>query len=217
MAALAFKIGINPCFNPPIAFMIPRLKSIFRPPVRILILIPVISGVAVLLFSQELLTVDTGNRKADVLLVLGGGFNERPERAAELFKEGVAPRVLVSGFGDCKESVQFLEKTGVPADVITEEGNSRNTLENATFSIPLLRLMGAHEIVIVTSWYHTRRAMGCFEHLAPEIKFYSRPSYAGYQRQEWISRGILQHSLSEYVKLLGYWVCYGVSPFQPSA
>jgi uncharacterized SAM-binding protein YcdF (DUF218 family) len=182
-----------------------------------LILILVISGVTVLLFSQELLTIDTGNQKADVLLVLGGGFNERPERAAELFKEGVAPRVLVSGFGDCKQSVQLLEKTGVPADVITEEGNSRNTLENAKFSIPLLRHMGAHEVVIVTSWYHTRRAMACFEHFAPEIKFYSRPSYVGYQRQEWISRGILQHSLSECLKLLGYWVCYGVSPFQPSA
>ena len=29
------------------------------------------------------------------------------------------------------------------------------------------------------------RALACFEHYAPDIKFYSRPSYAGYARTDW--------------------------------
>jgi hypothetical protein len=44
----------------------------------------------------------------------------------------------------------------------------------------LLRQMGAKRVIIVTSWYHSRRALACFEHYAPDIKFYSRPSYFGY-------------------------------------
>ena len=40
--------------------------------------------------------------------------------------------------------------------------------------------MGAQRVIIVTSWYHSRRALACFEHYAPDMKFYSRPSYFGY-------------------------------------
>jgi uncharacterized SAM-binding protein YcdF (DUF218 family) len=164
------------------------------------------------LFPNQVLTVDSGLVKADAFVVLGGGIRERPERAADLFKAGEAPRILVSGFGDCESNVKLLEKEGVPPADIVLEPNSRTTRENAEYSIPLLRQMGAHRVIIVTTWYHSRRALACFEHYAPDIQFFSRPSYFAFPRADWKRMGISGHVKSEYVKLLGYWVCYGVWP-----
>lgn len=198
-------------------------------------------------FPQHVLTVDSGPVTADAMVVLGGYLKERPERAAELFKQGEAPEILVSGFGDCLFNESLLETNGVPAADIKLEAESRTTRENAKFSIALLRKMRAKCVIIVTSWYHSRRALACFEHYAPEIKFYSRPSYFGYpqganaetlkpemsevnkatphptlspseaervraaRKQEW--KQVRGYTDSEYWKLLGYWVCYGVCPF----
>ena len=135
-----------------------------------------------------------------------------PERAAELFKQGEAPKVLVSGNDDCVSNERLLERDGVTNAAIILECESRTTRENAEFSIPLLRQMGAHRVIIVTSWFHSRRALACFEHYAPDITFYSRPSYLGYPRAEWRPKGISGYINAEYAKLLGYWVCYGVCP-----
>ena len=164
------------------------------------------------LFPQRVLTVDSGPVKADVIVVLGGGWPDRSERAAALFKEGEAPKILVSGFGDCESNEKLLERNGVTNMVIILEDKSRTTRENAEFSIPLLRQMGAHRVIIVTAWYHSRRGLACFEHYAPDIQFYSRPSYFAYPKTEWHPKGISGYVKSEYVKLLGYWVCYGVCP-----
>lgn len=173
----------------------------------------VLLGVAALVFPQKFLCVDDGSVKADVLVVLGGGSHDRPERAAELFKEHAAPRVLVSGLGDCKIYRRALIEAGVPPRAIQMEDQSRSSKENAVYAVQLLRKQGAHRVIIVTSWYHSRRALACFEHYGPEIQFYSRPSYFASARGDW-SSGKLSHRIYlEYPKLLGYWMCYGVSPF----
>jgi uncharacterized SAM-binding protein YcdF (DUF218 family) len=191
--------------------MNPRRRKILKILVGFLGLLALL-GLAGLLFPREILTVDSGPVKADALVVLGGGSHERPERAAELFKEGAALHVICSGFGDCDFNRQLLIRTGVPAAAVWTEGKSRNTRENAEFTIALLRAQHLKSAIIVTSWYHSRRALRCFEHTAPEIKFYSRPSYSGYDRADWKLNGIRKYVKSEYLKLLGYWVRYGVCP-----
>jgi uncharacterized SAM-binding protein YcdF (DUF218 family) len=69
---------------------------------------------------------------------------------------------------------------------------------------------GAKRVIIVTSWYHSRRALHTFQHYAPDMQFYSRPSYFGYPRTQWSRGGISGYIRAEYLKLAGYWVCYGV-------
>ena len=64
--------------------------------------------VAAIVFPQPFLCVDSGPVKADVIVVLGGGSHERPERAAELFKEHAAPRIIISGLGDCEINRRWL-------------------------------------------------------------------------------------------------------------
>ncbi len=164
-------------------------------------------------FPQQALCVDSGNVEADAMVLLGGGNYERPARAAELFQGGAAPRIVVSGGGDGVENKRLLVSKGVPPAAVEVEGKSRSTKQNAQFSIPLLRALGARRVIIVTSWYHSRRALHTFQHYAPDIQFYSRPSYYGYPRTQWSRTGIRGYIRSEYVKLAGYWVCYGVWPF----
>jgi len=174
----------------------------------------ILSGIMAVSFSRQILTVDSGNVTGDAIVVLGGGADQgRPEQAAELFENGRAPIILVSGRGDYELAVRLLNKNSVPKDAIKIENASKSTLENAVFSVSMLRSMGAHHIIIVTSWYHSRRALACFHHVAPDLTFYSCPSYRGYQPQEWSRYGMEGYIGVEYVKLLGYWLWYGVSPW----
>jgi uncharacterized SAM-binding protein YcdF (DUF218 family) len=85
------------------------------------------------------------------------------------------------------------------------------TRENALFTIKLLRAEHVHRVILVTSWYHSRRALKTFEHLEPGIKFYSRPSHYNFKRAEW-SRDFTRRVYWEYIKLPGYWVAYGIWP-----
>jgi uncharacterized SAM-binding protein YcdF (DUF218 family) len=165
------------------------------------------------IFPQEILTVDSGAMKADVMVVLGGGLHERPERAAELFKADDAPRIIVSGLGDDEINRRLLVNAGVPAKLIQVEAKSHTTKENAEFTIKLLREQKVKRVIIVTSWYHSRRALATFEHFAPEIKFYSRPSYFAFKRPDWPATGMAKRVYLEYLKMPGYWVRYGVWPF----
>jgi len=167
--------------------------------------------IVAIVFPQKLLTVDDGPVKADVIVVLGGG-HERPERAAELFKAHDAGMVIISGQGDTFTNRIILLRDGVPTNVIQMEPNSRTTHENAVFTIQILRAQHVHSAIIVTSWYHSRRALNCFEHYGPEIKFYSRPSFFAFQRSEW-RRPFGRRVYLEYLKLVGYCVRYGVGPF----
>ena len=163
-------------------------------------------------FAPQILTVDSGPVTADVLVVLGGGTTERCGRTVELFRQQVAPKILVSGAGSCLSDEQALMARGVPATAIVLECDSHDTFENAKFSVLRLRQMGAHRVVIVTSWYHSRRALACFNKLAPELKFYSRPTYDGSQRSEWKWKTLGVYIRNEYLKLIGYVFWHGVWP-----
>jgi uncharacterized SAM-binding protein YcdF (DUF218 family) len=172
-------------------------------------------AVVALLFPGEVLLVESGEVRADAIVVLGGGLEERPTRAAELFNSGAAPEIIVSGAGDAEGNRRLLESKGVPAAAIEMESKSKSTKQNAQFSIPLLRQLGAKRVIIVTTWYHSRRALKCFRHYAPDIQFYSRPSYFGYPgtAESWQRKALKTYIRAEYLKIPGYWVCYGVWPF----
>lgn len=168
-------------------------------------------GLAAFLFAPQLLTIDTGDTTADAMVVLGGGYGERIERAAELFKAGAAPRLILTGAGDAIDNKRLLVARGVPAEVIELEAASMSTKQNAQFTIPLLRARGARRVILVTSWYHSRRSLNCFRHYGPGLEFFSRPSMQG--RRVIRSAQMNRMVWNEYIKLAGYWVCYGVSPF----
>jgi uncharacterized SAM-binding protein YcdF (DUF218 family) len=195
-----------------IRLMIRRGKR-FLKIAMIFVTLIVLLATALLLFPQSFLCVDSGPAKADVIILLGGGgTHERPEYAAKLFLDHAASRILISGAGDDEINRRILIKDGVPAGDIELEAKSRTTRENARFCASMLRAEKVHTAIIVTSWYHSRRALRTFEHFAPAIKFYSRPSYFKYTHSNW-GRDFTRRVYWEYVKLPGYWLAYGVWPF----
>jgi len=127
------------------------------------------------LFFPTFLCVDSEPVKADVIVVLGGGSHERPERAAELFKEHAAPRIIVSGHGDGEINRHLLLRRACRQRQFNLEKQSADQ-GKMPVTVKLLREQKQKRVILVTSWYHSRRAVACFRHYAPEITFYSRPS-----------------------------------------
>jgi uncharacterized SAM-binding protein YcdF (DUF218 family) len=187
-------------------------KWIFRTVAVVFLLIATAAGIGYF-YPEKFLCVDSGKVSAEVIVVLGGGLHERPERAAELYRQGAAPRIIISGAGDNWINRAILMKNGVPAGAIEMEGESTTTRENAEYTGKLLRQENVHSAILVTTWYHSRRALKTFEHYAPGLRFYSRPSYYGFAREEWPQHGNGHRMRMEFLKLPGYWIWYGINPF----
>jgi uncharacterized SAM-binding protein YcdF (DUF218 family) len=169
--------------------------------------------VGALFFSEPILCVENANAKGDVMVVLDGEANYRPPRVLDLYGQGRAPIILISGRGDCQAVRAFLTSKGVQSAAIELEGESTNTKQNAEFCVRLLRERRVKHAVIVTSWFHSRRALNCFRHYAPEIEFTASPKVLDRPKGHWRDKYERVWVLSEYLKLLGYWVRYGVRPF----
>lgn len=135
-----------------------------------------ISAVApAFLLANILLAVRDNVKKADVIVVLGGDGPSRAAWASDLWLKGIAPRVLISGDGDCYWIRQGMIERGVDEGSITVECQSGTTWENALFSAPILKDMDAHTAVLVTSWYHSRRAKASFAATSANIHWKSVP------------------------------------------
>ncbi len=118
---------------------------------------------------------------ADLIFVLGSNDTRVAVRAAELFREGLAPLVLVSGGrgrfteNDVEtEAVRFARaarEAGVPADCLLVESESTNTGENIRFSRRLLEERGVavRRLLAVQKPYMERRTLASLEAQWPGV------------------------------------------------
>jgi uncharacterized SAM-binding protein YcdF (DUF218 family) len=164
-------------------------------------------------FWREVLIVQTAIEPADAIVVLGGESQGRPVEGARLYKQGLAPRVFVVGTGDNERNRRALLREGVPEDLITCETASESTLENAMFVRPLLEKAGVHRAILVTSSYHTRRALAVFQQRVPSIHFEMVPSRIGWWDTPKGRRQENAWAAIEFIKIPAYWILYGVHPW----
>ena len=164
-------------------------------------------------FAPAILVVDSGAVRVEAEVVLGGEPWTRPLRAAEVFKESQPSLVIVSGNGDCEGVRKQMEANGVPAAVIVTECESRSTWENAAFSVKLLRSHHATNVVLVTSWFHSRRSLACFQKAAPVMQFVSRPTLCPPSGLRHPDAYTVKRVFQEYAKIGYYWVMHGVPPW----
>jgi uncharacterized SAM-binding protein YcdF (DUF218 family) len=117
--------------------------------------------------AGQAVIVNDDPRASDVIVVLGDdNYNgDRAARAAELIKQGWAPRVVASGrYLRPYMSIAQLEQhdliaDGVPSSaVVTLSHHARDTLEECTIIGHFLAQRGWKHVLLVTSNYHTRRA-----------------------------------------------------------
>lgn len=170
--------------------------------------------VLALIASDQVLAVHDPLSKTDIIVVLGGNGPPRATRAAKLWHEGLAPRILVSGSGDCLSIRDAMIARGVRAGAISVECRSASTWENAEFSARLLKPMNVHRGAVVTSWFHSRRALDCFALAAKEIAWVSWPA----ERSMSYSKLVFDHTglqiAKEYLKLSLYksWFFFSSDP-----
>jgi uncharacterized SAM-binding protein YcdF (DUF218 family) len=121
------------------------------------------------------LIVEDPLHPAGAILVLGGETREgdRVAHAVQLYKRGLAPLLVLSGtpvgFRTHEADImrRHAEFLGVPAErILAVKHNADSTREEAGLVVPVLRSRGLKEVILVTSNYHTARAMRIFSKAA---------------------------------------------------
>lgn len=171
-----------------------------------------LAGVLGVLWPKPALFVEGGGKKADVIIILGGDAGDRTFRALELYKAGAAPKIIVSGDGDGFLIRDRLVLAGVDTNVIIVESKSHNTKENAEFSVRLMKERGMRSAIVVTSWYHSRRALACFRSFGTGMDFSSFPAYDGINMDHKPSMSEVPMVVHEYFGIAWYWLRYRISP-----
>lgn len=104
---------------------------------------------------------------ADAIVFLGGNWYDRERKSLGLLQEGMGRFLLVTGENPyATNRIRAL----LPPDKWVVEPAATSTWENAQFSYPLLRERGVQSAILVTDWWHTRRALACFRRACPDIR-----------------------------------------------
>lgn len=137
----------------------------------------VIIIVAAPLFIGWYLSPQDGLERADAIVVVSGGDNnKRIEKGVELYKDGWAPVLMFSGAaaeGSVSNALamkRIAYSKGVPASDILIEELSKTTVENAKFSAEIIKEKKFNTIILVTSPYHQRRTFELFQKELPDVK-----------------------------------------------
>ncbi len=153
---------------------------------------PVLTSLARQLIRTDPLT------PADVIIALGGDSRcHREKKASELYQQGIGRRLIVSGVpsawgvhtGDAAK--QYLVSLGIPPSDIIVLHDSWNTRREAIDVAALMRSNGWNSGIVVTSAFHSRRALYTFERYAPGFSFRSVPVEAEppeWQPERWWTR-----------------------------
>jgi uncharacterized SAM-binding protein YcdF (DUF218 family) len=104
-------------------------------------------------------------RRADAIVVLGGDEGDRAMRALELYREGYAPTLVLTGleYGNAAPPAaltwraDFLEARGVPRLALRFEVDSKNSYTEAVNVLALMRQQGWRAVIVVSDPPHMRR------------------------------------------------------------
>lgn len=128
---------------------------------------PMLRGVA------DLVTVEHALTEADFIYLLNGDVHARPFLAAELYRKGFAPQIVIARSedrratelglypNDTDAAIEVLLRSGVPESAIVQlnyPSGVTSTWEEGLALKAYLRDHLADTIIVVTSRYHTRRA-----------------------------------------------------------
>lgn len=177
-------------------------------------------------FLANLLIVEKPLEKADAIWVLGGSstYIERDQKAAELYKQGVAPKIIVvndgvmSGWNQNEQrnipieelSKRELIAQGVPISAIEVLPKLvDSTKDEADLLVETAQTRQLKSVLLVTSAYHSRRTLWTFERVVLKnnlsikigLKTPSKTTSL-FSPSDWTFIG------KEYVKMLYYWLFY---------
>ena len=115
---------------------------------------------------------------ADVIVVLAGETDRRPALGLHLLQENYAPRMLLDVPANAKLyqwdllqlGQQYVRELPQAASVTVCPIYGLSTKAEAQDVSRCLKALGAHSVLVVTSDYHTRRALSTFRHELPGMQ-----------------------------------------------
>ncbi len=147
--------------------------------------------------SEEFIFAENKPEKSDIIFVPGNGYPQMAEKAAELFKKGMADWILPSGkysvvngkFSGVLEKSnvydkeygtewEFLRdvliKNGVPDQKILKEDQATFTYENAIYSRQVTdrEQLNIQKAILCCKTCHARRALMYYKLLYPDTEFF---------------------------------------------
>jgi len=181
-----------------------------------LLRVPLLSSVAGFLSIEDRL------EPAGLIYVLGGEPETRPFLAADLYRRGLAPRVVLPRSKDnlatrlgmfpneTDATVRLLARLGVPQSSIVvlgrKQGGTASTVDDAVELREFLRRNPTPRIIAVTSSYHTRRARWSLRRALKGIPVEIRMAGSRHpefnERNWWRSETGLILVFEEYVKFV---------------
>ena len=150
--------------------------------------------------------------KSDAIVVLAGETNVRADRALELLRQGVAPHVFLDAETrdviydqPLVELVQrYVNSLGEANRVSVCQITGYSTIAEADDVSRCLQSLSPHRVLIVTSDYHTRRALMIFRHRLPQYQFSAAAARNPAQFGEawWTHREWAKATFDEWAKTL---------------
>lgn len=173
-----------------------------------------------LLNLGSFLVVSDDLEKSDAIVVFSGDNGVRTEVGVELLKEGYGEYLILSG-GKVYDDVTMAElmknhaiKLGVDENKILIDDKSLTTYENAEFTKEIMEENNFNSLIVVTSDYHTRRSKLTMEKSLEDtlidgqnVEVIVTPSKEEeFNIKWWTSGNSILLIISEYLKLIGYWI-----------
>jgi uncharacterized SAM-binding protein YcdF (DUF218 family) len=167
--------------------------------------------------AGDYLVESSAPEKADAIVVLAGdNRGARIMRAAELVRDGYAPIALVSGpmeiygVNEADLAIQYAIRHGAPASYFQPVYRpALSTLDEAKAFAVELQQRNIHKLLLVTSDYHSRRALSIFRRIiGPSVIIHAVTAPDRYFRADawWQNREGQKTVFYEYSKAIAGWL-----------
>ena len=175
----------------------------------------------------DFLVIHDRLQPADLIFLLNGDVTTRPQHAALLFHQGLAPRIMIARSEDSlpikagaypnptDSSIAVMKKLGVPADQIIElrpPVGVQHTFDEAEALLAYEREHPLRKVIIVTSDLHSRRSRFIFRRVfrrsGVEIMLAPIKDLKYGANDWWRSEDGVIGCQNEYIKLVYYHIEY---------
>lgn len=147
----------------------------------------------------DFIFVEHRPEKADYIFIPGSGYGELAIKAAELYRQGYAEKIVASGrysilgdgFAGAVSPGQYVGRTfetesdfltevlkdeGVPAAAVIQEKQAAYTYENAIYTRKLLGEKQIARAILVCQAFHARRSLLYYQQQFPDTEFLVCPA-----------------------------------------